>query len=188
MGAEARGIYFAQNITATLLGWLSAVPYLLPPSRVSAAPFLHVTPPSYRVSCPHLSQGPKRPRHGLQKDSQEAETEQTETSPSLGSVPVPLGRVCEEREGTKPQGLSVAGQKECWGGVSGSAKGGFCHPSVLPTMLPKPLQGKVYLPRFKTMLVAVAMKPSNILFLSHSWTSSQQLFLDSRWLSSNAVI
>lgn len=33
MDAEAPRIYWAQTITTTLLGWLSALPYLLPPSR-----------------------------------------------------------------------------------------------------------------------------------------------------------
>lgn len=185
METEAPAIYFAQD-TATLLGWLSAVPYLLPPSTVSPAPFLHVTLPSYRVSCPHLSRGPKLPCHALRKDSQEAETEQTETPPILGLVPIPLGRVCEEREGTKPQGCPGAGQKECWGAVAvPRGLSPLCTPHDAPEA---PSRKGVPTTLYNNASCCNNETPKYIVFLSHSCTSSQQLFLDCGWLSSNAVI
>ena len=68
-------------------------------------------------------------------------TGQTQAPPILGLVPVLWGRVWE---GLEARELPICWAKGLWVGDSGSGEEGSHHPSVLPTVLPTPLQRKVY--------------------------------------------
>ena len=99
--------------------------------------------PTQGTNCPRLLQGPKPPHHALRKDSQEAGKDKPRLHP-FWILSIFHQEGCAKggrREGTGAAPL--LGRRNVGG--SGRAKGG-CHPSVLPTTPPTPLQGKVYLP------------------------------------------
>lgn len=141
---------------------------------VSPAVFHPVTPPSDRVSCPHLSQGPKLPTHALRGDSQEVENWTSPNTTHPGSIPVSSGRMCVVRVGGGRLGAPCLGNRAVCGVGVGDSPTGHCHPSLLPTMIPKSLQRNMYPLCFKMLLLAVTSKPPSILglFFSHPGTSS----------------
>lgn len=138
------------------------------------APFLHVVPPSYRVGCPDLSQGPKLPTHAPRNDFRGENWASLNSTHPGSCLFHGEGRGRGGREDSK-EGTAAAllqGKRAVGEGDSGSAEEGDCHPSVLPTLLPNPLQRKVHLPCSKTVLAAVTSNPPTYsMFLSHSCTS-----------------
>lgn len=133
-------------ICSKLPTFWAGFPRAAPTLMASLAPFLNVAPPNYRVSCPHFSQEPNLPTCALRKDLKDfffskEKTGQAQAPPILGLVPVSWGRVWEGQEARELPGCWA---KWLWVGDSGSAEEGSHHPSVLPTVLPTPLQRKVY--------------------------------------------
>ena len=160
---EERGWNTWDLICSKLPTFWAGFPRAAPTLTASLAPFLNVAPPNYRVSCPHLSQGPNLPTRALRKDFKDFFFFQGKnwTSPSSthpGSCPCFMGKGLGRTGGT---GAAQLLGKMAVGGGQWQCQGGEPSPLCTPHSAPNsPSKGGILLLRASLIAQLVKNPPA----------------------------